>query len=453
MSNTAPAIPTPSDARGRDLQTSGGTAFSELFELAATAGSPPWLADLRLAGAMRFAAVGLPGSKDEEWRFTPVGGLAGTAWRTPAASPALDAAALAPFRFDPAWPTLVLVDGRFDAALSQLGGLPDGVVLRPLTEAIAAGDDAVATRLGHAADAMQTPFTALSAATFGDGLYLHVPAGVVVTTPVHVLHVATEAAADALLAPRLLVAIGAEARATLVESYVACTERAYFTNTVAEVHLAAAAWLEHVRVQREGEAAWHIAFTQVDQARDSHYRSFALAMGGRLARHNLHARHLESNVETLLYGLYLTRGSQLADTHSAIFHDQPHCNSWEVYKGILADQSRAVFNGKVLVAPIAQKTDAKQTNRNLLLSDRAKVDTKPQLEIFADDVKCTHGATVGKLNEQQRYYLRSRGIGGRKAEQLLTWAFAAEVIAEIQQPLVRAELERVVHERLDAITG
>jgi Fe-S cluster assembly protein SufD len=222
---------------------------------------------------------------------------------------------------------------------------------------------------------------------------------------------------------------------------------------VAEVRLGAAAWLEHVRVQREGEAAWHIGFTQVDQARDSHYRSFALAMGGRLARHNLHARHLESNVETLLYGLYLTRGSQLADTHSAIFHDQPHCNSWEVYKGILADQSRAVFNGKVLVAPIAQKTDAKQTNRNLLLSDRAKVDTKPQLEIFADDVKCTHGATVGKLNEQQRYYLRSRGIGGRKAEQLLTWAFAAEVIAEIQQPVVRAELERVVHERLDELTA
>jgi Fe-S cluster assembly protein SufD len=247
--------------------------------------------------------------------------------------------------------------------------------------------------------------------------------------------------------------VGDRARAALVESYLSFGNARHVTNTVAEVIVGKNAWVEHIRVQRENEAAWHIGFTQVDQQRDSHYRSFALAMGGHLARHNLHARLGDENIETLLYGLYLTRGEQLADTHSAIFHDHPNCNSWEVYKGVLADASRAVFNGKVFVQPIAQKTDAKQTNRNLLLSDRAKVDTKPQLEIFADDVKCTHGATVGKLDEMQRYYLKTRGIGGKKAEQLLIWAFAAEVLAEITQPAIRERLEQVVRARLDELTA
>ena len=311
----------------------------------------------------------------------------------------------------------------------------------------------MAEKLGKTAGAEQSAFTALSAATFTDGLHLHVPAAVRVELPIHLVSVVTEAAARSMVAPRLLVSLGESAEASLVESYVALTDESYFTNTVVEIELADNARLGHTRVQRESAAAWHIGFTQVDQGRNSHYNTFALAMGGKLARHNLHARHHGEGVETMLYGLYLTQGEQLADTHSAIFHDQPNCNSWEVYKGILADKSRAVFNGKVLVEPIAQKTDAKQTNRNLLLSDNAKVDTKPQLEIFADDVRCTHGATIGRLNMEQRYYLKTRGIGGKKAEQLLTWAFAAEVMSEIAQTEVREELERLVHQRIDALTA
>jgi Fe-S cluster assembly protein SufD len=429
----------------------GGNGVTDVAGAVAV-GTPPWLADLRLAGAMRWNAVGVPTSRDEEWRFTPVAPIGETDWGTPGATAPLAADALEPFTFDPHWPTLVLVDGRFNAERSNLSRLPAGVTARALSQAIAEGTPGVAERLGQLVDASATPFTALSASSFTDGLFLHVARGIDCASPIHLLHVTTDASADALLAPRALVVLEAEARATLVESYVTLTDKAYFTNAVVEVHQGAASWLEHVRIQRESEAAWHIGFTHAEQERDAHYRSFALAMGGRLSRHNLHARHLGTAVETLLYGLYLTRGTQVADTHSAIHHDQPHCNSWEVYKGVLADRSRAVFNGKVLVNAIAQKTDAKQTNRNLLLSDQARVDTKPQLEIFADDVKCTHGATVGKLNEQQRYYLRSRGIGGRKAEQLLTWAFAAEVIAEVQQPVVRAALEKMVHGRLDELT-
>jgi Fe-S cluster assembly protein SufD len=234
-----------------------------------------------------------------------------------------------------------------------------------------------------------------------------------------------------------------------VESYVTVAPvSTYWNNPVTEVSLGANAWLEHTRIQRESEQAYHIGFTHVDQQRDSHYRSFSMAMGGALARHNLHARLNDQNVETLLYGLSLTRGEQVVDNHTAIFHDHPNCRSWEVYKGVLDGRSRAVFNGKVFVKPEAQKTDAKQTNRNLLLSDTAKVDTKPQLEIFADDVKCTHGATVGQLDDIALFYARSRGIPASEAQRLLTYAFAAEVMAEVSLDPVRQELERLLRERL-----
>jgi len=237
----------------------------------------------------------------------------------------------------------------------------------------------------------------------------------------------------------------------VVESYVTLSaDSSYWTNPVTEVSLGGNAWLEHTRIQREGERAYHTGLTHVDQQRDSHYRSFSLAMGGAIARHNLHARLNDENVETLLYGLYLARREQLVDNHTVIYHDHPNCRSWEVYKGVLDGRSRAVFNGKVFVKPEAQKTDAKQTNRNLLLSDGARVDTKPQLEIFADDVKCTHGATVGQLDDIALFYSRSRGIPSAEAQRLLTYAFAAEVIAEVSLEPVRNELERLLRERLEA---
>jgi Fe-S cluster assembly protein SufD len=225
----------------------------------------------------------------------------------------------------------------------------------------------------------------------------------------------------------------------------------YWTNAVTEVVAGANSWLEHTRIQRESERAYHIGSTHVDQDRDSHYRSFSMAMGGALARHNLHVRLNGENVEALMYGLYLTRGEQLVDNHTVIYHDQPNCRSWEVYKGVLDGRSRAVFNGKVFVKPEVQKTDAKQTNRNLLLSDTAKVNTKPQLEIFADDVKCTHGATVGRLDDVALFYARSRGVPADEAQRLLTYAFAAEVIEEVALEPVRDELERLVRERLGAV--
>jgi Fe-S cluster assembly protein SufD len=425
--------------------------FVELFGRAEAAGGPSWLSARRRTAFDRFAEVGIPTSKVEDWRFTPVHMLATTPFGAPAAAELPSAATLAPYWTGPeSWSRLVLVDGAFAPTLSTLR---DGVAVRSLKAAIEAGDPLVERHLGRTATSEATPFAALSLATFTDGVVLHLPAGTQAESPVEVLHVTTTGADNALVSTRVLVVAGDNAEGSLVESFIALGSAPYLTIPVTEVVLGANARVEHVRIQREAAPAWHIGFTHADQQATSHYRSFCLAMGAKLARHDLHAKLNASGIETLLYGLSLADGDQLADTHSAIFHDQPHCNSWEVYKGIFGGRSRGVFNGKVFVQPIAQKTDAKQTNRNLLLSDAAQVDTKPQLEIFADDVKCTHGATVGRLNEQQRYYLRSRGIGGKLAQQILTWAFAAEVIAEITIPETRAALETLVHARLDEMTS
>ena len=304
--------------------------------------------------------------------------------------------------------------------------------------------------LGRHAPLEASPFAALNTAMIQEGGFVRISAGVELSQPIHLLYVATPEATGGVTHPRNLILVERGARAAVVESYVAAGSGAYWTNAVSEVSLGAGAWLEHARIQRESEQAYHIGLTHVDQQRDSHYRSFSMGMGGALARHNLHARLNGENVETLLYGLYLTRGEQLVDNHTAIYHDHPNCRSWEVYKGVLDGRSRAVFNGKVFVRPEAQKTDAKQTNRNLLLSEGTKVDTKPQLEIFADDVKCTHGATVGRLDDLALFYARSRGVPASEAQRLLTYAFAAEVTAEISMAPVREELERLVRERLGA---
>ena len=405
----------------------------------------------REAAFARFAAVGIPTSKDEEWRFTPVRHLGSTRYVAPAASPRLTESDIAPYLVGTPEYRVIVVDGRVDVGLSRLGSA-GGLRVAALSGAGATGATSI-TCAGDSATITTTPFAALNAALWTDGAALHVADGTTIDTPIEILHLATAAASNAVVTPRTVLCVGAGARATVVESFVSLTSEPYFTNTACEIVMEEGAWLEHARIQRESLAATHIGLTTVHQATESHYRSFTLALGAKVSRHNLHA-HLDApNVESLLYGLYIGRGEQLLDNHTAIFHDHPDCNSWEVYKGVLADKSHGVFNGKVIVQPAAQKTDAKQTNRNLLLSDTAKVDTKPQLEIFADDVKCTHGATVGKLNEQQRFYLRTRGIAGREAELMLITAFVAEVLAEITHPGVREVCDGLVRAEIDALVG
>jgi Fe-S cluster assembly protein SufD len=420
---------------------------------AATAEAPEWLEPVRRAAMDRFAATGFPTAREEEWRFTPVTPIAQGSWRAIAPGGAEDITPeqLRPFIFGHAdWCTLVFVNGEHAPALSTPGSLPPGMLATSLADALRNGDDLLQRHLARYARIDDNPFIALNTAFLRDGALVYVPAGIDLPLPVHLVFVTTAEAADTVSHPRNLVVIERNARASLVESYVTLAPGTrYWTNPVTEVWTGPNSWVEHARIQRESEAAYHVATTQVEVLRDSHYRSFSLAMGAALARHNLNARLADQHSEALLYGLYLTRGQQLVDTHTELYHDHPNCRSWEVYKGILDGHSRAVFNGKVLVKPEAQKTDAKQTNRNLVVSDHAKVDTKPQLEIFADDVKCTHGATVGRLDDLALFYARSRGMPLADAERLLTYAFAAEVIEEVALEPVRSELGRLVLERLE----
>jgi Fe-S cluster assembly protein SufD len=429
----------------------------ESFAGAATAEGPEWLEPIRRAAMDRFAATGFPSARDEEWRFTPVTPIAQTNWRSVGAGGAEDVAReqLTPFVFGQAdWCTLVFVNGEYASGLSSAASMPEGVLATSLADALRNGGDLLQRHLARYARIEENPFTALNTAFLRDGGLIHVPAGVNLPRPINLVFVTTADAAGVVIHPRNLIVVERNARASVVESYVTLAPGArYWTNPVTEVWTGPNSWVEHTRIQRESEAAYHVATTQVEVARDSHYRSFSMAMGASLARHNLNARLADQHSEALLYGLYITRGEQLADTHTVLYHDHPNCRSWEVYKGILDDRSHAVFNGKVFVKPEAQKTDAKQTNRNLVLSDHAKVDTKPQLEIFADDVKCTHGATVGRLDDAALFYARSRGVPQNAAQRLLTYAFAAEVIEEVALEPVRKELDRLVLERLEAQRG
>jgi Fe-S cluster assembly protein SufD len=436
-----------SEAVLQDLELKAGGRIAE---------GPEWLEPARRAAAARFAAVGFPTPRDEEWRFTPVAPIAQRTWRAANGDPGdVDAERLTPFIFGhPEWSTLVFVDGAHSAPLSRVSALPAGVRVGSLATALRGNGELLPAHLARHAPVEGSPFTAVNTAAFRDGGLLYVPAGLDLDRPVHFVYVTTRAAKGTAIHPRNLIVLDRGARASVVESYVTlAADAVYWTNPVSEVSAAEGSWLEHTRIQRESERAYHVGLTHVNQRRDSHYRSFSMAMGGALARHNLHVRLNDENIETLMYGLYITRGDQVVDNHTAIYHDQPNCRSWEVYKGVLDGRSRAVFNGKVLVQPEAQKTDAKQTNRNLLLSDGAKVDTKPQLEIFADDVKCTHGATVGRLDDLALFYARSRGVPQAAAERLLTYAFAAEVIEEVALEPVREELDRLVLERLEGQGG
>jgi Fe-S cluster assembly protein SufD len=429
-----------------------GEALLRLVAERPAAAEPEWLLARRRAAADQFASTGLPTAKWEDWRFTPVQPLASIPFRLPDGGATVTVDLVERLECEVrTGPLIVLVDGRVAPELCRMPPGPGGVALRPLADAIAAGDPVVERHLGAHAVPTLTPFGAMNLSLFADGAVLHVPARTAVDVPVHVMHIATGAAARCVVSPRLLVVLDEGASALLIESYAALDGASHLTNAVGEIALGAGARLQHVRLQREPETAWHIGLTQVVQRRDSRYRSVTLALGSRLARHDLRTALAEPGAEALFYGLYLSDHEQLVDNHTMIHHQAPHCNSWEVYKGVLADRSHAVFNGKVVVDADAQQTDAKQTNRNLLLSDRARVNTKPQLEIFADDVKCTHGATVGRIDEQQRYYVQSRGIAGRAARALLVWAFAAEVLAEIPDPSLRAALERMVHAQLDAL--
>ncbi|HSY81154.1 MAG TPA: Fe-S cluster assembly protein SufD [Gemmatimonadaceae bacterium] len=407
---------------------------------------PAWLAGARRAGMDHFIATGFPTKKNEDWHFTSPAAIAETDWlplRDPSGQVQPDD--LAPFLLGLDAPRLVFVNGRYTATLSSLAGLPSRV--RVLDLAGHWNDAAAENWLTKIATPTRDAFTALNTAFTVDGAIVHVPADTVVETPIHLLYVTDPEAAKGATHPRTLIVADRHAVVTVIESYVTLGDARYFTNAVTEIQVADGAKVDHYRIERESDRAYHVGTTEVRQGRDSRYQSFSFATGGALARVNLYTVLGGEGGETLMHGLYMLDGTQHIDHQTRIEHAAPHCASREVYKGIMDDASHGVFNGKVYVQPEAQKTDGKQTNNNVLLSETAHADTKPQLEIFADDVKCTHGATVGRLDEVALFYLRSRGIDLEQARTLLTYAFAADVLERIDQPEVRKALEALTLER------
>jgi Fe-S cluster assembly protein SufD len=341
---------------------------------------------------------------------------------------------------------MVFVNGRFRAELSS-GAPADGVRVMDIPRAWREAPELLERHLTRIAKGESASFTALNTAFLDDGAVVHIGANVEAAVPVHLIFLADERAADGAAHVRTLIVAERGANASVVESYVSAGAARYLTNAVTELHVGDGATLRHVKVQRESERAFHVHTVEAVQGRDSHLQSFSFASGAALSRTNIYTALAGPGCGATLNGLYMTGGDQHVDHQTRIEHIAPNCFSRELYKGILGGASHGVFNGKVYVHPEAQKTDGKQTNANLLLSERARVDTKPQLEIFADDVKCTHGATVGRLDEMALFYLESRGIGADVSRRLLTYAFAADVIETIELAPVRERLEAFSLER------
>jgi Fe-S cluster assembly protein SufD len=409
----------------------------------------PAFESLKQRGAERFAAAGYPTPRNEDWKFTSVAPVAQVAWQAPQAGfDHVKSSLLEPLRLGLPSYDLVFVNGRFAPSLSDLADMPPGIVVQSLAVALESGSGVVESWLGTVADLENHPFTALNTSQMADGAIITVARGVSVDRPIHLLFLANLAGGQAVY-PRNLVVAAESSEVTVVESYAGLRDDAYFTNGVTEVIVGPNARVEHIKIQRESERAFHVGTIETRQDRSSRFRSFSFALGGALARTNIYSVMAGEGSDCTMNGLYLLHETQHIDHQTRIEHAFPNCTSREVYKGILDGTSHAVFNGKVFVRPEAQKTDGKQTNKNLLLSEGAKVDTKPQLEIFADDVKCTHGATVGRLDEIGLFYLKSRGISAVRARRLLTYGFAAEVLGEIEQEPLRHQLERLVFDRLE----
>jgi Fe-S cluster assembly protein SufD len=425
--------------------------FEQRFENGAT--QPSWLFPLRKAGIARFAEQGFPTLRDEDWRYTNVAPIAKLPFRPvfKMCAQGLTPDTVAKFTFGslPAI-RLVFVNGLFAESLSDLSAVPQGITVSSLAQALTARPAIVEKQLGRSMQNQDNAFAALNSAFFLDGGYVHVPAGKVLEAPVHLLFIATTRENGSTSHPRNLVVVDDRSQATVIESYASTVDGAYVTNAVTEIIAGEGAFLEHCKLQDESLSAYHLATIHARLSKGSNVVAHSFATGARLSRNSIRTHLGGEGVECVLNGLYLTKGDQLADHHMVVEHAEPHCNSHEYFNGILDGRSRGVFHGRILVRQIAQKTDAKQTNKNLLLSEDAGVDTKPQLEIYADDVKCTHGATIGQLNDESIFYLRARGIGADTARRMLIHAFAGEIIERIRHSATREVLDKVVWDRLEA---
>ncbi len=435
------------------ISSSAVEPIVQQFSRMEPATQPTWLLPMRKAGLASFADQGFPTLHDEDWRFTNVApiaqlpfSLAREAVVNGAETRLIDESAFARLSGH----RLVFVNGFFCAKLSSLKPVAGGVRIENLSAALAKDSTLIEKHLGKYAHTAKNTFAALNQAFFTDGAFIFVPQGVEVTELVQLIYISSAKENGEVILPRNLVIAEANSKLTVVESYISTGNVAYFTNAVTEILAGDNAKVEHIKLQDEAMDAFHIATIAGEFGRSSNVTVHSFALGAKLSRTNIRAKLAGEGLECILNGLYLTKDEQLADHHMIVEHAQPHCASHEYFNGILDDKSKGVFHGRIYVHPIAQKTDAKQTNKNLLLSDDATADTKPQLEIYADDVKCTHGATIGQLNDESIFYLRSRGISTDTARQMLIHAFAGEIIERIKCGPAREVIDKLVWDRLEA---
>jgi Fe-S cluster assembly protein SufD len=429
----------------------GVAAYESTFnalEPALRAAGPAWVHDLRRQGLDRFRALGFPTLREEEWRFTRTRPIAELDFAPARESPAVDSATIVARTFDDAGCLrVVLVNGR--AALPAGQPLPKGVWIGSLATALTERGDRVRAVLSRGVDLDRQRFAALNTAFLTDGVFIDVTDNATVEQPIHIVHVTVPGDAPTMTHPRLVVAIGRNAHASVVESYVTTGGGPYFTNAVSELRCGENATLTHCKVQREDARAFHVAMQHAVLASNSRFSTLSVSMGGALVRNDVHTILDGEGIDARVDGLYLAGGRQHVDSHTFIHHAKPHCHSFELYKGVLDDHARGVFNGRIYVDPIAQKTDAKQENNCILLSDDARINSNPQLEIFADDVKCTHGAAIGKTDDEALFYLRSRGIAAQDARDLIVYAFASEVVDRISIEPLKQGLEKEVFDWLE----
>jgi Fe-S cluster assembly protein SufD len=427
-------------------------AFRELAGRAQE-GEPAWVARLREGAFARFEDLGFPTTDEEEWKYTNVGPIARAEFMPASADAALklESAAVEPFVSAEARRSrLVFIDGHFHPEHSSLEAIPESVVALDLGEALA-GEHAEVLweHLGRLSGEGSDAFSALNTAFLGGGAFLRVPVGVESGAPIQLLFLST-ADAEAATFPRVLIVAERDSRLDLIETYASIGDATYLTNAVVEVFVGEGARVTHYKVQDEGTNAFHVASTRAELSRSSSYDLTTVTLGAQLSRHNIEVLLESEGAECRVDGLYIVGTGQHTDTHSLIDHRVPNCASRQNYKGILDGRSRAVFNGRVFVREDARGTDAEQSNKNLLLSREARVDTKPQLEIYNDDVKCSHGATVGQLDEEELFYLISRGLHTDLARNLLTYGFAEEIVARIKFESIRAQLDEAILNRLHA---
>jgi Fe-S cluster assembly protein SufD len=416
------------------------------FETELTKNGQSWTYPIRKEAIARFAELGFPTIRDEDWKYTNVAPIVQVPFRPARYEPGqvktdllatVGFGKLSEFR-------LAFVNGQYSKELSSLRHLPEGMKVESLAAAISFEASSVEPHLGRYANYRNHTFIALNTALMRDGALIYVPAGKVIEEPIHLLFISTTAGDATVSHPRNLIVIGAGSQATIIESYLGLKGERYFTNAVTELVVGDNAVVDHYKLEVESEEAFQIATLEVRQERNSNFSSHSITLGGSLTRNEVNATLDGEGAECALNGLYMVSGKQHVDNHTRIDHVKPHCTSRELYKGILDGKSRGIFNGKIYVHKAAEKTDAKQTNKNLLLSGEASVDTKPQLEIYNNDVKCTHGSTIGQLDQDAVFYCRSRGIDQETARSLLTYAFASEMIGRIKVDAIRSELDALL---------